>query len=400
MKKISIVIPLPFTRRYHTRYNVAFWNERGYEVTVYDVGALVLPEADNTYNQPVEEHPGLRIRYIRQAAELERMSRDLADSELIVDLISNPGPSRRNLGVLRAMTRSGVPTLVIMVDAFPGGDLPVGGRDPWPVRAWNLVRRIAAADWINSAIARMPLKWLGVKPTDYVLVGGRRSLRRTSMTTAETKKIHGHQMDYDRYLALKADPPPQRDIAVFIDQSLTAHRELRAYKTRPMDRDAYYRNLNKLFERVERHTGLRMVIAQHPNSLESDLSSLCGGREVVRGGSDVLVWSSRMVIFHTSVMVSLAVLCRKPILMIFSRDFMTGAPSRRTNHVMLAEALERDMMFVEDLDDIPDDKLFADLENGYENYETGYIKTHAHTDRHLWQIVHDQLRSEGVLSGA
>ncbi len=87
---------------------------------VLDVGSFTLPHRPPHWDETAFRNDSFEMHFVRTKAELAAFAACLSDADLIVDLNTAHGHSRWNLPVLRAIARSGTPSLVISVNAYPG----------------------------------------------------------------------------------------------------------------------------------------------------------------------------------------------------------------------------------------------------------------------------------------
>ena len=397
---IVYVTNVPFSRRDYERYGIAWWRSQGYHVHVLDVGPFVIPTRRADWDSVIYRDDTFSLEILDTPQEFRARRALLNCASLIVDLTTAHGHSRYNLPVLRAIAASGAPHLVLSVNAYPGYDLPIGAASEGRARLRLLLQRLKAADPLNSIVARLPFRWFGVKPATAVVCGGRRSRRPISTVTDETVVIDGHHMDFDIFLDRRAENT-EGGYAVFIDQGLGAHREfVNNTAFRPIDVDRYYKLLAALFERIEKRTGLEVVIARHPHSVSDVLQHHMPDRKITAGRTAELIEGSSLVVAHNSAALTMAILNGKPLLLIFSKDYIDSSPWNPVCHYPLADALGRQVLYLEDLDRLSDNELFRDLTSGFDAFITDFVTSDRSRTEKLWPLVEHQLRGHGILAPA
>jgi len=396
-RSVVYLTNVPFSRRDYDRYGLPHWLAEGYRVCVLDVGPVIFAQREQSWEYSIYRDETFRLEIAKNTADLRKLQPLLDGAELIVDLVTAHGHSRWNLPVLRAVAKSGRPSLVMSVNAYPGYDLPVDALTGIIARLKHFGKRLAAADPLNSVIARLPFRWFGIHPATAVVYGGRRSHRAISTVTNDTLVINGHHMDFDGFLASDLESS-EGDYAVFIDQGLDGHREFvenRAF--RQIDIGAYYHQLRNLFARVEAKFGLDVVIAKHPHGLSDSLERHLPGRRIVSGETAKLIAGSSLVIVHNSSAMTIAVLRRKPLLVVFSKDYIEASPWNPVCHYPLLDALHRRCLYLEELNTYTDDELFADLTSGFQDYINDYVTLEPQRKEKLWPLISRVLRENQLI---
>ncbi len=263
------------------------------------------------------------------------------------------------------------------------------------------MKRLRSIDPINAVVTRLPFRWFGIRPADAVVYGGRQSRRRITTVTPDSLVIDGHpdfDLFHDPELENSGGKAPENGIVTFLDQDFAGHREFSTnLPVRGIDADKYYAGLRKLFDRVERRTSSRLVVARHPHSQTPDLGKetrqprncrwpdlgpRCpkqpGGRPQFcrhRDGGDP----------------------EQTLLLIFSREVESAAAWRLANNLALAEVLDRAPAYMEDLDDVSDKRLFENPTAGFDRYLRDYITPDPDRRTKLWPTVAGALQQAGML---
>lgn len=133
-----------------------------------------------------------------------------------------------------------------------------------------------------------------------------------------------------------ASSPTDRPFAVFLDSALYGHPEFKMIGLPILvTEEAYFRSLNRLFDRIEETLGMPVVIAGHPRCDYDDEDKRFGGRRVIVGDTQNLVRHASLVINHQSTAVSFAIYHRRPILFI-TTDEIQNWTAQRINQDRLA----------------------------------------------------------------
>jgi hypothetical protein len=248
-------------------------------------------------------------------------------------------------------------------------------------------RRIA-----HHIFLRVPPRFFGISSPDFVVAGGRRSIGRVFPIDSRTEILRCHTLDYDLYLREQQQPLPSRgDYAVFLDEYWPFHPDfLQEGVPNPVAADVYYPALNRVFEKIERDLGWRVIIAAHPRS-RYESSNYFGDRPVIKGETINLVRGSKLVIGHDSTSLNFAIMYRKPVLFLSVPidpvleglvivDTMARAFGKHP--VPLFGPLEIDW----------ESELAID-EAAYNAYRDDYIKVATSPDVPTWKLVADYVKS-------
>jgi hypothetical protein len=234
-------------------------------------------------------------------------------------------------------------------------------------------------------------RWVGIRPADLILAGGEKSLQfnRRYPTGTNSEILWVHATDYDIYLKEKKVPSVERSIAVFLDEYLPFHPDIKILDVPfSIDSDRYYQLLNKFFDAVERKLGLKVVIAAHPRSRYD--GNYFAGRECVKGETARLVKNSRLVLAHGSDALNFANLFRKPVIFLSSRELDKSyfGPVIRT----MANWFGKKPVFIDENEIDWDRELKISIDH-YEKYRRAYIKTNHSEELPFWQIVANRLKN-------
>jgi hypothetical protein len=237
---------------------------------------------------------------------------------------------------------------------------------------------------------------LGVRPPDYVVYGGRRCAG-GRVVGPQSTIIWAHALDYDNFLAVRAEGPFAASTAVFLDEFRPHHPDIAAMGyTTFVDPEGYYAQLRALFDRIERELELEVVIAASPRSDYDSRPDLFGGRRRHKNRTVHLVAASRLVLAHRSTAIGYAIMARKPVLQIATRDNYEH-PSQKPYFDGFAETLGKPIQFYEEPAKV-DLSVAFDLDGTrYDRYFEDYVKCKGTPDVPYWLIVLDELRRRGVL---
>lgn len=305
MKKVLLIVESPFSKRDFERFGVSTL-ERFFDVDVFDITAWMRPAFWEKYQDiaiSYKNRPAF-ASFEDIKASLERGGYDFA-----IDYLA---PGLRASRVHRLLKALGIPRCVVAA-----GPLPAPRTSRWQ-RLRALRYRTKRLRLLLGAIGQVFINRLGTTAPEYALLAGSASV---SFVGAQTRKIWAHSLDYDIFMSLRDRPKPQQRYAVYADEDVAYHSDLAALHIKPfVTPEEFYPALTAFFDRFERETGLKVVIAAHPRSRWDLRAELLNGREAVYGRTAELMLGAELVFAHASTSISFAVLSRVPVALITSDE--------------------------------------------------------------------------------
>lgn len=180
-----------------------------------------------------------------------------------------------------------------------------------------------------------------------------------------------HHFDLDaahKSLALPTSIPER--YIVFIDDYLPFHPDFSALGSRTIEPDAYYTALNEFFARVERESGLPVVIAAHPKGAYEP--NRFGGRKIESGATGSMVEHAALVLAHASTAISFAVIFRKPVWLLYTSEIGVVHPYLYKSMAMTAEMLNCPILDLERAEAALPDQSHVDV-GKYASYFRMYV---------------------------
>ena len=172
---------------------------------------------------------------------------------------------------------------------------------------------------INKIIIRLMQLFLPIRDLDIFFYCGNRSLSSLNVK----KKIAINSFDYEDYRKLLSETSSidlkNRRYALFLDQYLPYHPDIKLWGRQNLSPTKYYSALNDFFSKIEQTYSLEVIIAAHPKAIYD--KDFFRGRKVIKYKTAELVKHSQLVIAHSSLSISFAVLNYKPIVFIYLDDF-------------------------------------------------------------------------------
>lgn len=188
------------------------------------------------------------------------------------------------------------------------------------------------------------------RPYDQVFVAGEAAERRHMSDAAAV--THIHHFDIDAAIANSIlQSPPADPYMVFIDDFLPFHPDFEAFGSRTIDPQSYYGALNEFFSAAERVYQATVVIAAHPKAQYA--VNPFAGRRIVVGATNALVKHASLVFAHASTAISLAVIHRKPLCLIYTPEIVRVHPFLYRTMALTAEMLGCPILDLEKSVDLP-----------------------------------------------
>jgi hypothetical protein len=210
---------------------------------------------------------------------------------------------------------------------------------------------------------------------DYMVIMGASAEKKT---LSKSKKIFCHTGDYNLYLSnVKSIMPDFRDseYIVFLDEDEANHLDFLTLGYEPtVTEENYYSSLHSFFSYLEFNFKLPVVIAEHPRALYSQeqKADFYFGRSVIRGRTLELIKNSKFVISHSSTAIGMAVLFKKPILLLATREIIMD---RSRFYTIEAFAQELSLQIIDADSPFTWNEIKLNFENNrYEDYINKYIK--------------------------
>jgi hypothetical protein len=380
--RVTYLIKQPLTERDFRRHGIGYFLERGHEVSVFDLSNLFHPDLTND-RTALAQDSRMSYQVIEQWSGLDKAVETLRKSSLVMLLVQGFGLSASVYRVLRRIAKSGTPYLIQYAPTYPGwqGSGTRNGEKKRNPVVWRWPRSP-----IDSFLTRTPPRFLGIPAAAFVIYSGR-DRRRNNLLSPNSVEIRTHAYDYDIFQEMRGNDIAEKEQAVFIDQYLPFHHDHTEQGGISIDADAYYRNLNALFDRIERTLGLRVVIAAHPRADYSRQEPLFEGRITYSGNTPRLVLESRLVIAHYSIATAFAVMAKKPLLVVSSRNIYEALPRQREFCEGLARETGKHVRFIDQDTEIDPAAVMRVDDDLYEKFLSDYTANPDARAFSSWQII-------------
>ena len=162
-------------------------------------------------------------------------------------------------------------------------------------------------------------------PKDVVILTT--SLNEKNYKKLRAQKFYSHALDYDLFLADQMDcsvqSPSCKNIITFIDEDMLNHANYIQQNIVPsITKDNYFASLDNFFTALESQFDINVVVAEHPRSRysNSQKNEYFYGRTVIASQTYSLIKNSLFVVSHSSKSIDIAVLLRKPIILLTTNE--------------------------------------------------------------------------------
>jgi hypothetical protein len=131
--------------------------------------------------------------------------------------------------------------------------------------------------------------------------------------------IEVNTVDYDQYLIKKGAFCSKIDeYIVFLDQYLPYHPDTRFFDIKTVEPEPYYKELNSFFDKIERKTSQKVVIAAHPKADKYRGYNPYNNRDIYFDQSNDLVKGASLVLTHASTAICYPICYQKMIVLLVS----------------------------------------------------------------------------------
>ncbi|MDE2223586.1 MAG: hypothetical protein KGK03_11010, partial [Candidatus Omnitrophica bacterium] len=186
----------------------------------------------------------------------------------------------------------------------------------------------------------------------------------------------------------------EEKICIFIDDAQIFSYDYDVLRMKKMDGQRYLDKMNSLFNRIEKETGLDIVIAAHPASRYEEYPGAFKGRKIIKGKTIELVAKCRLVIEHSSTAISYAIFFNKPVLFVKTDDMVKA--KRDIFIDAMANALGLVPLNLDDPRQMQDlsERINDGANAKFSDYKHKYLVTPGIENRNSWDIVAEELKKE------
>jgi hypothetical protein len=311
LNKVIYIVESRFTERDFSRFGVQHFLNKGVDVFVWDIMAIMNSKAAQAIDKSVA--CGYRnIEYFENQKALTKSIMQLEGSVFILSFI----PYHLNsFSLYRAMSIKGISYSLIRAYTNIFADtagIVSGSRSFIGI----LSKIISIMPLMNKLLTNIPLSVLGVSPAKFVFTGGLKSNVSDLLITEKTEIVPIHTLDYDEFLKEKPKPILNHDYIVFVDQDLPQHYDS-LFNSQPavVSKQKYYKELDDYFQYLEHKYSVPIVVALHPRADLTKAKENFLGRKVVVRKTGALIKTALFAIVHYSNAINYCVLHKKPFVL-------------------------------------------------------------------------------------
>jgi hypothetical protein len=299
---LIVLVDLPLAPHEVQQHGLARLGEQ-FEVHLLIVGPMVLGDPPRNRDPGPGGQDGVRVD---DPASFQALIKKLMPARPVV--LDAAGESLAMLRCRRWLAQHDVPRIVLR-----------GSPLPSPAREGGMARRLATL-WrmgeVHYAIRHRFARWFTPPPRTVVIAGS------DAEQAGSEEVVSGHTYDYDRYLeAATATRLIDGPYVVFVDVDLATHPDIQLLGVdAAVTPGRYYAAMRRFFGLIEEVAGMPVVIAAHPRSRFTSTDHPFGARAFLVGSTAVLVRDSSFVLDQTSTALSLAVLWRRPVILVTTEE--------------------------------------------------------------------------------
>lgn len=394
----------PYTEAMGTSIDAEAIEAAGYNFSVADATALLLPELKGRHGVLDSRHPVIQIDSLEQLASL---AASLHKDDVVVlwgfyydqqvAVLPNPYSVIAQTQATLGAVNSGHLPLHLPMGSDPRYSLMRVGRlasdvarDPLrhSPRIVHALRRRAASGGGNRRTVPAPPAW---RHLDFLWTGSMTQPVSNALIGPDTKVHYIHTFDYERIRAQAIAPAAECSLLVYLDGLGPRHPDLivqgNPFSISPVE---YAGLIGRALEEIQACTPGEVVVAAHPRALPGSLEGVYGPFPVIHGSTENLIASASAVIdANGSTGLGMAAVARRPILLLSSRTF--GLAIRRH---------QRDLAFwlqipVFDLDRRKRQWTIPTVNSeAYSRYEATFLKRPGTSNGAFWDQVTSDLLDE------
>ncbi|MEG2340887.1 MAG: hypothetical protein RSA53_09295 [Odoribacter sp.] len=191
------------------------------------------------------------------------------------------------------------------------------------VKVFEILKLVKKNLFFKKLIALLYFKSNLIRPFEFVLYSCQKAKKEKLKIDKHTYFGNINSTDYQKFnnFKIKKDENIIADkYAVFIDDYLPFHVDVKLIGEDNIPAEKYYDALNVFFDKVEREIGCQIVVAAHPIALKYLEHNYFKGRKVLFDKTGDLIKNCSLVIAHFSTAISFAVLFKKKMLLVTSDD--------------------------------------------------------------------------------
>jgi hypothetical protein len=390
IKKIIFFCATPFTKRDYDRFGGDILQENGFEVWFYDLSPIVFPKLYHKCVYPDLYEPQNFVRFLDER-QVEKYIGELSPDSFVVTIISFGSSTYK---IFQALSKTKLPYCLLTHSTFPVGDKKNKSK------ILSIAKNIFSlhTDTLKKIIYRPKFaKLLRIRPPDFCIVANKISFERNKaqgLFGAHTKILWAHSLDYNIYLNNNEKKiKPASNLAIFLDPQapLFPGDSLAMGFKSPITAENYFPSICRFFDFAEKQLNIKINIAAHPKSNHPLHPEYYGSRQTLLGDTFGMIKNSRFIMSHASTAIQFAILLKKPIIFITTKEF-EGDAIFSSDIKAFAQSMGKTAINIDEPLTVDWEKeLFVD-EKIYDDYINLYIKKRGTEELNTWQILANELK--------
>ncbi len=224
---------------------------------------------------------------------------------------------------------------------------------------------------------------------DYLMVVNQNYINETNYRISKkTKIITAHSFDYVRSQSLNRsiNLVLPKKFAVFLDEGVTGHPDYEYLDVNHFcNTNVYFTEIKNFFKFFEHKFNLQIVIAAHPKIKYRIKNNF--NRKIYFDNTINLVKKSKLVFSHMSTSINFAVIFKKPIIFLNSKNYTSQFSNQINFH---SKVLNSRLINLSNenwnITNIPKYNI-----NSYDRYLNKYITLNKNDKRNSWKILSDNI---------
>ena len=387
-KKVIYLVRSPLSARDFKRFGIKNWINHKWETKVFDITKFLNPgfwrHADG--DKLSFNFEGLTI--FQNINDVLSTINSLQNKVVFVDILGFSNAEMR----IRAAARAHGVLVKIELGFIPKAKI---NKNIWEL--FSLIKNPIA--FIKKSISFVKNKVQKIRAkryTDYIVVGGKKSM--LGINEKQTSIIKAHNLDYDFFIQEEqVKSNKNSNYLVFLDEDGPYHSDFIRSGLKPyVTEDCYYPVIDLGLNEMAKSLKLNIKIAAHPKS-NYGAKQKKYNQLILENKTFELIRGADVVIAHGSTALGWAVIMKKPIIFVTTDEIQNASYAKSYAKYIdnFAAILGKKAVNLSQLSSVNNwsDHLNIDNEK-YEKFIENYIKTKGSPEKLVWDIVIEHIESD------
>lgn len=379
-KKVVYLISSPLSKRDYFRLGLNVWIKRGWNVKVLDFTKFLKLEVWKYLDGENLSYDFEGLKIIGDEKFAFEMINSLERGLVFIDILGNSSKENkirhlaRNKGVIVTLSVGLLPK----IDSF------------YSILFEKVKMVINQPSYLLNALFLKINHLKSFNYFDYIVTSG--SLSNKNSSRGNTSVIKAHSLDYDRFLANYTKIENINNTLVFLDSDEAYHPDFIHLGIKPyVSAENYYPIMDKGLLMISKALNFDIKIAAHPRS-DYENRVIKYKHPIINDQTFDLISQANVVLSHGSTALHLAILMRKPIILITTNELKKS----RFNNITEGFSASLGIKII-NLNSIPENydwkSQLAINENRYEAFIEKFIKQSGTPNKYFWDIVIDRFEN-------